>query len=227
MPNLQLIMYLEQFVSENRRANFKKVLDRRSKHFTVAIEDIYKPHNASALVRSCDVFGLQTINVIQNKYTFKASNRVARGAQKWLDFTYFNKKNKNNSLECIAYLKQQGYQIIATTPHNDSCLLSQFDISKPSAFFFGVEKQGLSDDILSNADGFLKIPMVGFTESLNISVAAAIILHNATERLRASDINWQLSDKEKMDYYLLWLEKSIKNVVKIKEHFYKEIVNSK
>lgn len=226
MPNLQLITYLEQFVSENRRANFKKVLDRRSKHFTVAIEDIYKPHNASALVRSCDVFGLQTINVIQNKYTFKASNRVARGAQKWLDFTYFNEKNKNNSLECIAYLKQQGYQIIATTPHNDSCLLSQFDISKPSAFFFGVEKQGLSDDILSNADGFLKIPMVGFTESLNISVAAAIILHNVTERLRASDINWQLSDKEKMDYYLLWLEKSIKNVAKIKAHFFKEIVNS-
>jgi tRNA (guanosine-2'-O-)-methyltransferase len=227
MADLQLISYLEQFVSENRRANFKQVLEKRTKHFTVAIEDIYQPHNASAVVRSCDIFGLQTVNVIQNKYAFHASNRVARGAQKWLDFNYFKEKNTNNSLTCIEHLRQKGYQIIATTPHNDSCLLPQFDINKPAAFFFGVEKQGLSNDVLSNADGFLKIPMVGFTESLNISVAAAIILYNVTERLRKSTINWQFSEAEKTAYYLLWLEKSIKNISKIKEHFYTEIVNSR
>ena len=226
MADLQLINYLEQFVSENRRAAFKQVLEKRTKHFTVAIEDIYQPHNASAVVRSCDIFGVQTVNVIQNKYAFHASNRVARGAQKWLDFNYFKDKKNNNSLACIDFLKQQGYQIIATTPHNDSCLLPEFDISKPAAFFFGVEKQGLSQDVLANADGFLKIPMVGFTESLNISVAAAIILYNLTERLRESSINWRLSEDEKTAYYLLWLEKSIKNISKIKEHYYNVIANS-
>jgi tRNA (guanosine-2'-O-)-methyltransferase len=82
-------------------------------------------------------------------------------------------------------LKNKGYQIIATTPHDDDCVMEDFDISKPSALFFGTERDGLSEEILQRADGF-QIPMVGFTESLNISVSAAIIIQNLTNRLRHS-----------------------------------------
>ena len=92
---------------------------------------------------------------------------------------------------------------MATTPHTKDCDLIDFDISKKSAFFFGVEKAGLSNFVMDNADGFLKIPMVGFTESLNISVSAAIIIQNLTNRLRQTDINWQLSEKEILEIALI------------------------
>jgi tRNA (guanosine-2'-O-)-methyltransferase len=215
----KFIEYLEQFVTENRRNLFKQVINERTRHFTVAIEDICQPHNSSAVVRSCDVFGIQDLHVIESNYQFYASNQVAKGAQKWLNFLLFNKRNTNNTLDCIADLKSKGYKIIATTPHNDSCLLHDFDINQKSAFFFGVEKDGLSNDVLDNADGFLKIPMVGFTESLNISVAAAIVLQDVTQRLKKSDVDWQLSAQEKEQLYLEWLEKSIKNIQQIKENY--------
>jgi tRNA (guanosine-2'-O-)-methyltransferase len=223
MVDYKFIEYLEQFVTDKRRNLFKKVLDQRTRHFTVAIEDIYQPHNASAVVRSCEIFGVQDVHVIENKYKFYASNQVAKGAQKWLNFSLYNKKDVNNTLKCIDSLRNKGYKIIATTPHNNSCVLQDFDITQKSAFFFGVEKEGLSKDVMENADGFLKIPMVGFTESLNISVAAAIILQNMNVKLKKSEVNWQLGELEKNELYLEWLQKSIKSIKKIKEYYYSEI----
>ena len=214
--------YLEQFVTEKRKELFKKVLRERTRHFTVAIEDIFQPHNASALVRTCDIFGVQDMHVIESKYKFYASRLVAKGAQKWIDFSMYNQKDTNNTLNCITALREKGYKIIATTPHNESCLLQDFDITQKSAFFFGVEKEGLSKDVMDNADGFLKIPMVGFTESLNISVAAAIILQNMNEKLKTSTVDWQLSELEKSEIYQDWLEKTIKSIKKIKEKYYAE-----
>ncbi len=223
MLDYKFIEYLEQFVTDKRRNLFHIVLNERTRHFTVAIEDIYQPHNASAVVRSCEVFGIQDIHVIQNKYKFYASNQVAKGAQKWLNFSLFKERDTNNALACIDDLKSKGYKIIATTPHSESCVLQDFDITQKSAFFFGVEKEGLSKDVMEHADGFLKIPMVGFTESLNISVAAAIILQSMNEKLKKSDVNWQLTELEKSELYLEWLQKSIKSIKKIKEYYYSEI----
>ncbi|MEQ6123958.1 RNA methyltransferase [Pseudotenacibaculum sp. MALMAid0570] len=213
-----LLTYLEGYVTERRKNLFRQVLNSRTRHFTVVLENIYQQHNSSAVVRSCDIFGVQDIHVIENTYTSKVSRHVAKGSQKWLSFHQYN-NDTNNTSQCFDELKKQGYQIIATTPHNDSCYLHDFDISKKSAFVFGVEKEGVSDYTLENADGYLKIPMVGFTESLNISVAAAIILENLTSRLRKSEINWELSHKEKEVLYEEWIEKSIKNVEKIKKHY--------
>lgn len=223
MVDYKFIEYLEQFVSEKRRHLFKKVLEDRTRHFTVAIEDIFMPQNASAVVRSCDVFGVQDVHIIETKYKFYASNHIAKGAQKWLDFSVYKRNDSNNTLDCIADLRSKGYKIIATTPHNDSCLLQDFDITEKSAFFFGVEKAGLSKDVMDNADGFLKIPMVGFTESLNISVAAAIILQNLSEKLKKSEVKWTLSETEKDIKYQEWMEKSIKSIKKIKENYYSKI----
>lgn len=227
MVDYKLTKYLEQFVTEKRRNLFKQVLENRTRHFTLAIEDIYQPQNGSAVVRTCDIFGIQDIHVIENKYKFYASNQVAKGAQKWLDFNFYKERNVNNTKVCMDNLRSKGYQIIATTPHNESCYLEDFDFTKKSAFFFGVEKDGLSKEVMDNADGYLKIPMVGFTESLNISVAAAIILQRLREKLKDSAIDWQLSDIEKDEKYLDWLEKTIKSIKKIKEHYYAEIATQK
>ena len=216
--NTKLLTYLEGFVTDKRKDLFKKILQDRTRHFTVVLEDIYQQHNSSAVIRSCDIFGIQDVHVIENKYNSEVSRHVAKGAQKWLSFHQYN-DDKNNTIDCLEKLKNDGYQIIATTPHNDSCIIHDFDITKKSAFVFGVEKSGVSEDVIKNADGFLKIPMVGFTESLNISVAAAIILENLTSKLRKSDLDWSLTEEEQQMLYTNWIEKTIKNVEEIKVRY--------
>ncbi len=168
-------------------------------------------------MRSCEVFGIQELNVIEQRYGKSIDKEIAMGAQKWVDI------NKYDSVSnCISSLKQKGYQIIATTPHENDCLLEDFDISKPSALFFGTERDGLSQEILDNADGFLKIPMVGFTESLNISVSAAIIIQDLTNRLRRSNIDWKLSDDEILEKRLHWAKNSIKDIKRIEARYFEE-----
>jgi tRNA (guanosine-2'-O-)-methyltransferase len=220
--NTKLLTYLEGFVTDKRKNLFRNILQDRTRHFTVVLEDIYQQHNASAVIRSCDIFGIQDVHVIENKYKSKVSRHIAKGSQKWLTFNRYN-EDKNNTIDCLENLKSKGYQVIATTPHNDSCVLHDFDITKKSAFVFGVEKAGVSDDVMKNADGFLKIPMVGFTESLNISVAAAIVLENLSHKLRNSTLDWALTVEEQQILYASWIEKTIKNVDEIKERF---IVNN-
>ena len=219
MIDKKRLNYFETFLTDKRKNLFKRVIENRTKHFTVVLEDIFQPHNASAVVRTCDIFGIQNIHIIENKYTNKVSRHVAKGSQKWISSKRY-KSDGNNTKICIDNLREKGYQIIATTPHNNSCLLHEFDISKKSAFVFGVESEGVSDDVKEQADGFLKIPMVGFTESLNISVAAAIILQETTTKLRNSTIDWQLSKEEKETLYYDWVKKTIKNVEKIEKHYH-------
>ena len=139
------------------------------------------------------------------------------GAQKWVDVNRFDSIS-----DCIQSIKAKGYRIIATTPHENDCLLDDFDIAPPSAFFFGTERNGLSEEVLKNADGFLKIPMAGFTESLNISVSAAIIIQNLMARLHQSDINWHLSAQEMLEKRLDWARNSIKDIKRIEARYFAE-----
>lgn len=214
MIDNNLLTYLEGFLSENRKKRFLDVLQNRTKHFTVAVEDVYQMHNTSAVMRSCEVFGIQELNIVEQKYGKSIDKQIAMGAQKWVDIF-----EHVSSQACIDSLRQKGYQIIATTPHNDSCTIENFDITKPSALFFGTEKEGLSDEVLQQADGFLKIPMVGFTESLNISVSAAIIIQDITNRLRNSSINWQLSEEEILEKRIDWARKTIKDIKNVESRF--------
>ncbi|PZO23186.1 MAG: rRNA methyltransferase, partial [Flavobacteriaceae bacterium] len=144
----------------------------------------------------------------------KIDKEIAMGAQKWVDVNRYN-----SNTECLKTLKEKGYQIIATTPHNDSCLLHEFDITKRSALFFGTERGGLSEEVMEEADGFLKIPMVGFTESLNISVSAAIVIQDITSRLRQSDVDWKLTEDEILSRRLAWAKNSIRDIKRIEQRY--------
>ncbi len=217
MIDLDYLNYLEEILTDNRKERFLNVLATRTNHFTVAIEDIFQLHNTSAVMRSCEVFGIQQLNVVEEKYGKSIDKEIAMGAQKWVDVNRFESISA-----CIKNLKTKGYQIIATTPHENDCLLDDFDISKPSALFFGTERDGLSQEVLDHADGFLKIPMVGFTESLNISVSAAIIIQNLMSRLHKSDIVWQLSEHEILEKRLDWARKTIKDIKRIETRYYQE-----
>ncbi len=217
MIDLDYLAFLEDILTDNRKEKFLKVLENRTKHFTIAVEDVYQMHNTSAVMRSCEVFGIQELNIIEQRFGKRIDKEIALGAQKWVDINRFDTVDG-----CISSLRDKGYQIIATTPHENDCLIQDFDISKPSALFFGTEKDGLSPEILEKADGFLKIPMVGFTESLNISVSAAITIQNLTNRLRNSDIKWKLSDEEILQKRLDWAKNSIRDIKRIEARYYQD-----
>lgn len=218
MIDVNLLEYLETYLTDSRRAKFEKVLPERTKHFTVATEDVYQLHNTSAVIRSCDVFGIQEVNIIEEQNSKTIDREIAMGAQKWVDLNRYQSVN-----DCISDLKQKGYQIVATTPHTNDTLLHEFDVTKKACFFFGRETEGLSQAVLDAADCYLKIPMVGFTESLNISVSAAIILQHVTTKLKQTDINWKLTNQEKLEKRLDWVKKTIKSYDEIVARYYKTI----
>jgi tRNA (guanosine-2'-O-)-methyltransferase len=206
---IELLNFLESFVSDNKKELFKRIIEFRTRYITVVLEDIYQPHNASAVLRTCDCFGVQDVHIIENRNMYEVNPDVALGASKWLTLKKHNDRG-NNTLDTIDKLKSEGYRIVATTPHKNDTPLNQLDLDKKTALLFGTELKGLSDIALKNADAFVKIPMVGFTESFNISVSAAIILHQLTEKLRESSFNWQLSNEEKTDIKLNWVRNAVK-----------------
>lgn len=183
------------------------------------MEDIYQSNNASAVLRTCDCFGIQDVHIIENNNEYNLNAEVTMGSDKWLNLIKYN-NHRNNSIYAVNSLRKKGYRIIATTPHLKSTLLPDFDIKKGKvAVFLGTELTGLSDTILNNADEYLKIPMFGFTESYNISVSAALILQSIVEKMHNSDVKWQMSQSEKNRIKLDWLRKSIKKVELIEKKF--------
>lgn len=206
MQENQIIAHLESLLTSRRRSLFKEVLAQRTNHFTVVTQDLYQLHNTSAVMRSCEVFGIQNLHVIEERKPKNIQREIAMGAQKWTSINSYK-----SSTDCLTSLKNEGYQIVATTPGATSTALADFPIEKPSAIFFGTEKEGLSDKIINEADVQLKIPMFGFTESLNISVAAAIVIQSLTSRLRTSKIDWELDEEIAKSIYYDWLRKSVKN----------------
>jgi tRNA (guanosine-2'-O-)-methyltransferase len=199
----KLLEFLETMITTERRKRFVEILAFRTRHITIVLEDIFQPHNASAVLRTCDCFGIQDVHIIENNNKYEINPDVALGSSKWLSLFKYNRTGKNTA-ECLNRLKEQGYRIIATTPHKDDHTPQTLPLDPKFALVFGTELEGLTDTAISLADGFVKIPMVGFTESLNISVSAAIFLHALTVRLRERDNRWHLSPEEEEDILLEW-----------------------
>lgn len=203
--------FLFDFITEERKQLFKEKVKNRTQHICVALENIYQAQNASAVLRTCDCFGIQDIHIIENTNQYNINPTVALGSDKWLNMKRYNEENQDSSLKCISHLKEQGYTIAATTPHTNDILLTEYPIKKKTALFFGTELTGLSKTVMENADVFIKIPMYGFTESYNISVSAAISIFHLTENLRKSTIDWKLNDEKQNDILIQWLQSSINN----------------
>ncbi len=163
------------------------------------------------MLRSCECFGLQDIHIIDKNNFFEINTEIELGASKWLNIQLYNENKVNNTKSCINQLKEKGYRVIATSPHRNDCNLDELDVSGKTALIFGKELEGLSDDAMAMADGYMKIPMYGFTESFNISVTVALCVHYLTKKMRESSVDWHLSEEEKLQILINWLEKSIKN----------------
>ncbi len=205
-----LVDHLKEFVLDERYKLFKKKIQERTQHITIVLEDIFQARNISASIRSADCFGIQDVHIIENNNIFNNDAEVSMGAEKWITTKRYN-KYKNNSAHAINQLKEQGYQIIATTPHNTDSNLYDLDITKQkSALIFGTELNGCSKQILDAADKRMKIPMHGFTESFNISVSVALCLQHLTYKIRQSDINWKITKQKQQEIILQWLRNSVK-----------------
>ena len=216
----KLLQYLYECILEQRKQKIEQISMNRTRHITIALENLYQSHNASAVIRTAECLGIQDIHIIENEYAYNVNTEISMSADQWLTLYHYN-NSENNTLDCIKQLKQKGYTVVATTPHENDCFIQDLDISTPTAFLFGTELTGLSQTALKNADKFVKIPLYGFIESYNISVAAAITLMDATTRMRQnSSINWQLTPEELLDLKINWATNSIKNGNLVTERFH-------
>jgi len=210
MNDEAVVSFLSGFVTEKRLDRIEEILAQRTRYITVVLEDIYQSQNASAVLRTCECFGVQDIHIIENYNSYNINPMVLKGSDKWLNIIRYN-QSANCSAAAVNRLKTEGYRIVATSLHEDSIGLDYFDVCRGKcAVFFGNEHQGVSEHVLNQADEFLKISMYGFTQSLNISVSAGIILSHLTEKMRDSAIEWRLTAAEKESLRAKWLKSSVK-----------------
>ena len=218
----KLIEGLEQFVTDERKERLLSVLDNRTRHVTVVLEDLYQTQNISAVMRSCECYGIQDAYIVENRNTFEIHKDISMGADKWLTLHHYP-HSEHNVKQCIEDLHARGYTVIATLPDEKRTTIMDLPVERKTAFLFGTELTGLSEEAVRYADGAALIPMYGFTESFNISNSAAIILSHFSERLRHSEVDWKLTPDEREELYFKWLQKSIRNSESLIRHLSSDI----
>lgn len=214
----KLCDYLQSFLTDERKERLNTVLQNRTRHFTVVLEDLFQTQNISAVMRTCECYGVQDVHIIEKENEFTIHSAISMGSNKWL--TLHNYPNEPHNMEkCIQNLKSNGYSVVATLPAENSYFVQDLPIDQKTAFVFGTELTGISPELVAMCDKAVKIPMYGFTESFNISNSVAILLSNVVERLKRSDVDWALSQDEKEDLYYEWVRKSIRDVDMIIENY--------
>ena len=214
----ELIAHLEQFVTDNRRLRLQEVIANRTRHITVVLEDLFQTQNISAVMRSCECYGIQDAYIVENRNEFIVHQDISMGSDKWLTLNRYPNA-EHNMKQCIEDLHAKGYKVVATLPDEKKTTIHDLPVEDKTAFLFGTELTGLSDEAVQYADCNALIPMYGFTESFNISNSAAIILSSFSERMRHSSVQWQLSDEERDELYFEWLQKSMRDAESIIRHY--------
>ena len=207
------IDYLATFMTEERFSLFEQTLSRRTTYLTILTENTFHPHNAAALIRHCEAFGVQRMHTIETRCQFDPSQNISRGSDRWLNLV-----RHSSTSEALSALKAEGYRLVATTPHRESCTPETFDVKKGKfALIFGTEHAGISDEAMAAADEYLRIPMCGMVESLNVSASAAILIYQLAQRVRAQVEGWQLSEEEQTRLLYDWTRLSVKDAGRILE----------
>ena len=205
------IAYLATFMTEERFSLFERTLAQRTNYMTILAENTFHPHNAAALMRHCEAFGVQRMHTIETRCSFDPSQNISRGSDRWLNLV-----RHNSTEEALTALKAEGYRLVATTPHRESCTPETFDVTKGKfALIFGTEHAGISEEAMAAADEYLRIPMCGMVESLNVSASAAILIYQLTGRIRAQVAGWPLSEREQTELLYDWTRLSVKDAERI------------
>lgn len=201
------IKYLSEFMMPERFDALRRAASMRTDYITVMTENMFHPQNASAIVRHCEAFGIRNIHTVETLCKFNPNLNIVRGTDKWIDI-----RRHESTAGAIRSLKADGYRIVATTPHRESCTPETFDVTKGRfALVFGTEKQGISDEVMASADEFLKIPMCGLVESLNVSASAAILIYMLSQRMRQEVAEWRLSDWQLSQMLYRWCREAVRD----------------
>ena len=214
LSNEKIIEVLEPFVSDHKQTLIDNVLAKRTRHVTLAFEDIDKPHNVSAVLRTAECMGIQDLHFIENQSVYTENKQIVQGATKWVTM-HHHAGEVNNIDSCYTKLRARGYTIYATSLYSDSTSIYDLDPKEKTAIVFGTESEGISEEAGRKADGLVHIPMAGFTESFNLSVSATIcltVLKNRNKR-------WpSISNEEKLELRAEWYRKIVREADKILEH---------
>ena len=185
----------------------RRTVGMRTRYMTVLAENMYHGQNAAALIRHCEAFGVQEMHTVETLCSFEPNPDIARGAERWIDV-----RQHPSTTEAIAALRGAGYRIVATTPHREDVTPETFDVGRgPFALVFGTEHAGISDEVIASADEFLRIPMCGMVESLNVSASAAILIYMLSERIRLTVDGWQLPPDAQAEVLDGWMRASVKD----------------
>ncbi len=193
-----------KFLTKQRQEKLLEKVKKRTRFLTVVVENVYQPHNASAILRTCDAFGVQDVYIIEKENKFQPNPGVSLGAEKWVNI-YTSKDPRKIYLN----LKRKKYKIVATIPPDKNYpykTLPEFKPKEKMAIVFGAELEGLSEFWLKKADFYLTIPMYGFVESFNVSVSVAIVLYDLIHKLNKKK-GFYVSLKEQKKILLNWLKK--------------------
>ena len=219
----QLVEHLSRHVTPRRLRRMRSVLAERTRWLTVVLEEVYQPHNASAVLRSCECFGVQEVHVVEQRNEFRVSRDVALGAARWLDVVRWQAGEGAAIGRCCDALAARGYRLAAATPAADAISVDDFDPCRgPVAVLFGTELEGLTAEALRRCPERVRIPTVGFTESLNISVSAALVLRELTRGLRRAGADWRLGEAEQEELLLRWLRAGVSGSDEIAARFQKQ-----
>jgi len=215
-----LTAHLENFITPERIERVRDVLENRTRYICLVLEDIYKPQNSSATLRTCDALGIQDVHIIENHSPFALDDNVSLGSDRWTTLHRYNGPGRDNTQECYAALHAEGYRIIVTSPESGSLELDDIGLENKCAFVFGNEEKGLSEAAINGADASVRLPMYGFTQSYNISVSVGILLMYMARCLRVADIDWRLTDDEKAVLMLEWYRTSVRSSEIIEKKFF-------
>lgn len=197
------------FLTDERNELFERLLEHRTRHIVIGVEDVFHEHNSGALIRSAECFGIQDVHVMEDENKFKVQRGMAMGSENWVSIK--SHKGADGISSCVDDLKAKGYTIVAATPHEKDVILDDYIPTEKTAFFFGSEKSGVSPLVLGKADIHLRIPIYGATESFNVSVSSALILQNMRSKLNEMDRNvWELSVEEKVALKVEWGLRTLK-----------------
>ena len=209
---------LGQFLSEHRKQLIEQVLTNRTRYLTVVLEDIWQPQNASAVIRSCECFGVQDLHVIEKTNSFRPNPKVTQGSSKWLDIYRYTDKPDSTRL-CLDTLRNHGYRLLAAGFTDAAVKLADIPLDQPLAVCIGAEEHGLSETALEHADMVVKIPMCGFTQSFNLSVSAALCMYELCNRIKTTRNDWRLSETMRDKIRLKWYMKSVRNPLALLREF--------
>lgn len=185
---------IKKLLTQDRIEKIHRVVDNRTFNIVAVLENIYDRGNASAVMRSAEALGISSVHSIEPGEKFKESQRTTAGADKWVEI-----KRWKNSVDCISELRKQKKQIIVTHLDASSIPISEVDFTKPTAIVLGNEKEGVSKEMIAAADARVILPMVGFVQSYNISVAGALSFYQIyIDRIKRQGFHGDLSEKEKM-----------------------------